>query len=155
MAGFPETLAFWHWLVLAAVLLGVEVFAPGAVFLWLGISAAAVGAVMIAAPMSWEFQIGLWGILSVASIIGWHFYRRRNPVLRSDEPVLNRRGAAYVGRRFTLDVPIVNGFGKIKVDDTTWKIACDRDLPAGSSVLVTMAENTVLRVEPASLSDSQ
>lgn len=150
MDGFPESVAFWHWFVLAAVLLGLEVFAPGAVFLWLGISAAAVGAVMILAPIGWEIQIALWGVLSVASIVGWHFYRRRSPAARSDEPLLNRRGAAYVGRRFTLETPVVNGFGKIKVDDTTWKIACDRDLPVGAAVVVTAAENTVLRVESVS-----
>lgn len=146
---FMESLAFWQWFVLAAILLAVEVFAPGAIFLWIGVSAAAVGVVTALLPMGWELQISLWSILSVASLVGWHFYRRTHPVAGTDEPVLNRRGAGYVGRRFTLAEPIVNGFGKIRVDDSTWKVACDRDLASGQTVVVTAVENTVLRVSLA------
>ena len=39
MSEFLEGLEFWHWLVLGVVLAIIEVFAPGAFFLWLGISA--------------------------------------------------------------------------------------------------------------------
>ncbi|HRC27101.1 MAG TPA: NfeD family protein [Alphaproteobacteria bacterium] len=150
MTAFLGSLASWHWFVLAAVLLGLEVFAPGAVFLWIGVSAAVVGLLTALFPIGWEIQIALWSVLSVAAIVGWHFYRRARPMSPTDEPVLNRRGTGYLGRRFTLDAPIVNGFGKIKVDDTTWKIACDRDLPAGASVIVTAVENTLLRVDAVS-----
>ena len=40
---------FWHWWVLAALLMAIEVFAPTTVFLWTGISAATVGFVVLAA----------------------------------------------------------------------------------------------------------
>jgi hypothetical protein len=40
--------------------------------------------------------------------------------VESDQPKLNRRGEQYVGRTFTLEEPIVNGHGKIRVDDSTW-----------------------------------
>jgi len=69
---------------------------------------------------------------------------RRRPI-ETDHPTLNRRGEQYVGRRFTLDEPIVNGVGKLRVDDTTWKIMGD-DLPAGSQVTVTGVDGTVLVV---------
>ena len=45
-----------------------------------------------------------------------------------------------------LDQPIENGFGKVTVDDSTWKIK-GADLPAGSKVRVVGADNTILNVE--------
>jgi len=64
------------------------------------------------------------------------------------KPTLNRRGAQYIGRTFTLDEPIANGIGKIRVDDSTWKIE-GTDCPAGSKVKVVGIDNTVLKVEAA------
>ena len=48
---------------------------------------------------------------------------------------------------FTLDGAIVDGRGRLKIDDTVWLIA-GPDLPAGTHVRVTGADNTLLRVEP-------
>jgi hypothetical protein len=87
-----------------------------------------------------------FAVLSVVSLIGWRAYQRRHPTV-SDQPNLNRRGAQYVGRVFTLDEAIVNGTGKIRVDDTTWKVAGD-DRPLGAKVRVTGVAGTVLTVEP-------
>ncbi len=42
--------------------------------------------------------------------------------------------------------PSVNGVGKLRVDDTTWKVA-GNDVPAGSRVRVTGVEGTILQVE--------
>ncbi|MCK4710234.1 MAG: NfeD family protein, partial [Gammaproteobacteria bacterium] len=64
----------------------------------------------------------------------------------SDHPTLNRRGEQYVGRTFTLDEPIVNGMGKIRVDDSTWKIS-GNDCDSGSKVKVTGIEGTIFKVE--------
>ena len=38
-----EEIEFWHWWVAAIGLIVVEVFAPGTVALWMGVSAAVVG----------------------------------------------------------------------------------------------------------------
>jgi hypothetical protein len=51
-----------------------------------------------------------------------------------------------VGRDFTLDTPIVNGQGKIRVDDSTWKIR-GKDCGAGSLVTVVGVDGVVLQVE--------
>ena len=67
----------------------------------------------------------------------------------TDLPTLNRRGEQYVGRHFTLEEAIVNGQGKIRVDDSTWKIEGPEDLPAGSQVQVIAVAGTVLKVEAA------
>jgi membrane protein implicated in regulation of membrane protease activity len=140
---------YWHWWVLATILLILEVFAPGAFMLWMGIAAAVIGALLLIAPdLTLEVQLLAFSILSVASIVGWRLYVRRNPPEQTDEPTLNRRGSQYIGRVFTLDEPIVNGVGKLRVDDTTWKVA-GPDLPLGARVRVGRVDNTVLLVEAA------
>jgi inner membrane protein len=143
-----EQLTYWHWFILAAILIILEMFAPGAFLLWIGIAAGVVGAVLYFVPgMSWEFQFILFSLAAVGSILAWRGYRSKHPIT-TDEPTLNRRGAQYVGRVFTLDAPIVDGIGKIRVDDSTWKIE-GADCPAGAKVKVVGIENTVLKVETA------
>ena len=141
-----QHLTYWHWFILAAILIILEVFAPGAFMLWIGIAAGVVGAVLYFMPtLSWEYQFILFSIASVGSIVAWRAWRQAHPAI-TDEPTLNRRGSQYIGRVFTLDAPIVNGIGKLRVDDSTWKIE-GADCPAGTRVRVTGIENTVLKVE--------
>ncbi len=143
-----EEIEFWNWWVAAIVLMVIEVFAPGAVALWMAVSAAVVGLLLLAVPdVTWQIQFLVFGVLSVASAVGWRVYQLRYPTV-SDQPTLNRRGEQYVGRVFTLSEAIVNGAGKIHVDDTMWKVV-GADLPEGTQVRVTGVESTILTVEPA------
>lgn len=143
-----EQLTYWHWFILAAILIILEMFAPGAFLLWIGIAAGVVGVVLYVVPtLPWEYQFILFSLASVGSILAWRAYRQKHPAA-TDEPTLNRRGAQYIGRVFTLDAPIVNGVGKIRVDDSTWKIE-GVDCEAGVKVKVVGIDNTVLKVEVA------
>jgi membrane protein implicated in regulation of membrane protease activity len=148
MTVFLQQVEFWHWWVLGVVLLILEVFAPGAFFLWLALAAGIVGLVVMMIPaMAWEAQLLLFALLSVASFLVGRLWLRRHPI-ETDLPTLNRRGEQYVGRVFTLDEAVVNGTGKIRVDDTTWKIRGD-DCAAGARVRVTGVDGTVLLIERA------
>ena len=142
------SIEFWHWWVAAIGLIIVEALAPGAIFLWLGVSAGVVGAILLAVPgLSWEYQVLIFAVLSVGSVIGWRVYHKRHPT-ETDLPTLNRRGEQYVGRVITLDNAIVNRGGKVRLDDTSWKVEGD-DLPAGALVKVIGVDGVVLRVEEA------
>ena len=144
--GFEPT--FWHWVVLGVVFVTMEVFAPGAFFLGMGVSAVLVGATLFAMPaMNWETQLFMFAVLSAISIFVARRWARGKPI-ESDQPLLNQRGAQYVGRTFNLFEAIINGQGKIKVDDSIWKVHGD-DLPQGARVAVTGADGTILKVEPA------
>lgn len=144
----PASIEFWHWWVAALGLIIVEALAPGAVFLWLGVSAGVVGAILLAAPgLSWEFQVLIFAALSVGSVFGWRVYHKRHPT-ETDLPTLNRRGEQYIGRVITLDSAIVNHAGKVRLDDTSWKVE-GVDLPAGARVRVVGVDGVVLRVEEA------
>ena len=143
----PFDIVFWHWWSLGALLLIVELLAPGMFFIWMGESAFVVGAVLWLFPsLSFEYQVLLFSVLSVLSIAVFRRFLRTNPI-QTDRPLLNQRAAQYVGRVFTLAEPIVNGRGKIRVDDSTWRVEGD-DCPAGARVRVTDAEGVVLRVAP-------
>jgi len=144
-----DDIQFWYWWVAAVVFLAIEVFAPGAVFLWMGVAAAIVGAVLWVAPeITWEYQFLLFAVLAVSTAFGWRTYRRRYPPPESDHPTLNRRGMQYVGRVFTLATPVVNGQGKLSIDDTIWKVEGE-DLPEGTQVRVVGVDGTILRIERA------
>lgn len=140
-----EGIVFWHWWLAGLALLTLEAFLPGAIFLWMGIAAFIVGLLSWAMPLTWQIEFVLFGMLSVASFFAW---RRLRKVPVTDKPTLNRRGHSYVGRVFTLETPIINGDGKLRVDDSQWRIA-GPDLPAGSKVKVVEADGTTLKVEQA------
>ena len=143
---YLETLAYWDWFIAGLVLVILEIFAPGAVFLWLGIAAGVVGAVVFFAPyLDWKFQFTLFAVLSVVSIVASRRYLKRRP-LETDHPNLNRRGAQYVGRDLILDAALSGGRGRLRVDDTTWRVE-GPDLPAGAKVRGTAVNGATLKIE--------
>jgi len=141
------SLGFWNWFILAAVLLLLEVMAPGTFMLWLGLSAFLVGLISFAVAWSWQWQLLAFAAFSIAAIPLW---RRVGTRARgaTDQPFLNRRGEAFIGRVFTLEKPIVGGNGTIGIGDTVWRIS-GPDCPSGSRVKVAGVEGATLRVEPA------
>lgn len=137
---------YWHWWILAGVMLLIEVMAPSFYFLWLAVAAAVVGFVMLLVPdLDWQYQIIIFSGLSITSIALFRRYQRDNPAL-TDQPTLNRRGEQYIGRTFTLQEPISNRVGVLRVDDTTWRISGD-NLPAGTHVIVTGVDGVILKVQ--------
>jgi inner membrane protein len=147
MISFSQ-IVFWNWWVIAVFLIGIEIFAPGAVFLWMGIAAGIVGFLLLALPETvWQVQLLTFAAISLASIWVWRYFLR-DRFAKPGGRVLNRRGASYVGRTFTLKEAIVDGNGLLHVDDSRWKVEGE-DLPAGTKVKVVGIDGTVLKVERA------
>lgn len=137
---------FWHWWMLAVALVIIEIFAPTFFALWLAVAAFMTGLALFLVPeIQWEYQVFLFAILSIASIVIWRHYYNKNPIA-TDEPSLNRRGEQYIGRVITLQEPIVDGQGKVKVDDSTWKIE-GNDCSEGTKVKIISVDNVVFQVE--------
>jgi len=139
---------FWEWLTAAAVLLGLEVLAPGAIFIWLALAALAMACVaFFFAGIDWRWQAILFSALAIiVTYLGRSWLRRTGGP--PDEPWLNQRNRQYLGRVLTLNESIVNGHGRVRVDDTTWKVR-GPDLPAGAQVRVVDVDGSVLIVNPA------
>ncbi|MFC1689192.1 NfeD family protein [Pseudomonadota bacterium] len=146
--GWLSHIVFWHWWILAGMLLILELTSPIFFFLWLSFSAAAVGFLLLVFPnIPVEAQLVLFVLLSLVAVVAWRKYREVHPPT-SDQPLLNQRGQQYAGRVFTLDHPIVNGVGKVAVDDSSWRVK-GPDLPAGTRVKVAGVDGVVFIVENA------
>jgi membrane protein implicated in regulation of membrane protease activity len=142
-----QNMVFWHWWLIAVLIMSIELFAPASFFLWCGIAATIVGAVLLVIPdMGWQIQFILFSILSVVSVIIGRKYLRRSGAMDSDQPNLNRRSEQYIGNTYTLDEAIVNGTARIKVGDSYWR-AEGSDMDAGNTVKVTKVDGATLIVE--------
>lgn len=140
---------YWHWWVLGFALLAVEMFFPGAIFLWMGISAGVVGVLVLAMPeLGWKLQLGTFAVLSIVTVLLGRSYLRRSPI-RSDAPTLNRRSQQFIGRVVAIEEPIVNGSGRIRIDDSTWRVT-GPDCAAGTVVEIVAAKGLILTVRPKS-----
>jgi len=140
-------LGSWLWFVVAAVFLLLELLAPGVFMLWLGLAAILIGIISLVVVLSWQTQLICFAVLSIACIPAWRYFARKveKPV---DRPYLNRRAEGYVGRVFTLEKPIVDGVGTIRIEDTVWRVN-GPSLPAGSRVKIARADGGDLEVEAA------
>ncbi|MBF0454926.1 MAG: NfeD family protein [Magnetococcales bacterium] len=148
MDDFVSHLNHYHWWIIGVALVILEILAPAFFFLWLGVSAGLVGLILLVYPeLLWKGQLLTFTLLSVASIYLSRAYLKKNPT-PTDRPTLNRRGSQYLGRTFTLTTPIIDGVGRLQVDDSSWKII-GLDRPAGEQVKVVKIEGTALIVEAA------
>jgi membrane protein implicated in regulation of membrane protease activity len=140
------SLGIWNWFIAGTILLALEVLAPGTFMLWFGLAALLVGGISLVIDWSWQVQCIAFACLSVAFIPLW---RRFAPRVEAavDQPFLNRRSEAMVGQTFTLDKPIVQGVGAVRVGDTVWRVN-GPDRPSGSRIRVTRADGAMLFVEP-------
>ena len=122
MVEILSKLGTWNWLIIGVVLMGIETFAPGVFMLWLGFAALIVGLLTFTINWSWQTQIIVFAILSIAMVPLWRHFSKRNEK-PTDKPFLNKRAQGLIGRVFTLEKPIVDGVGTIKIDDTVWRVS--------------------------------
>jgi membrane protein implicated in regulation of membrane protease activity len=84
------------------------------------------------------------GFASIQVYRNW-FRGRERP---SDQPALNRRTAALVGRVVPLERAIVDGRGRVQIADAYWEVT-GPELPAGTHVRIVGGDAMTLQVEPA------
>ncbi len=147
MLTLMASLGVWDWFIAGVLLLILEILAPGVFMLWLGLAALLVGALSIVVDWTWQSQFIAFAAFSIAAIPLWRRLARKvEPP--TDQPFLNRRAEALVGRVFTLEKPIIDGVGTVGIDDSVWRIV-GPDIPAGSRIKVIRVEGTALHVERA------
>lgn len=136
----------WGWIIAGLVLVGLEVLAPGAFMLWLGLAAIATGLVTFVVTLSAEGTALLFAALAIGSVaIGRQFMRDTRAKPR--DRVINDRGFALVGRHVILTEAIAEGRGRVRIDDTVWRVE-GPDLPSGTEVKVVGVDGTLLKVKP-------
>lgn len=136
----------WSWVVAGLVLLGLELVVPGGILLWAGVAAVVTGILSALIPIAWPLQFLIFGVLAIASIVLW--LRLKPHGTPTDRPFLNNRAQRFVGQEVVLDQPIRDGFGRVSLDDTTWRVQ-GPDLAAGQKVRIIAADGALLKVEAA------
>jgi inner membrane protein len=136
------------WAAVALLLFAAEALAPGAFMLWLGFAAVVVFlAVLLLPGIPLLAQVAAFIVLSFVSIQLYRkWFRGKEP--KSDQPALNRRTAALVGRVVRLERAIVDGHGRVQIADAFWDVS-GPELPAGASVRIVGADAMTLQVEAA------
>jgi membrane protein implicated in regulation of membrane protease activity len=142
---YLSSLGAWNWLIAAAAFFIIELLAPGAFMLWLGLSALLVGIISRLVVWPWQYQLVAFAVFALASIPLWRHFAR-GIEKSGDQPFLNRRADAFIGREFTLEKPIVAGSGTVKMDDTIWRLS-GPDCPGGTRVRIVRADAATLVVE--------
>ncbi len=140
MIEFFDGLTHWHWLGLAAAVLGARALMPfgmaytlGRGVLALALTAGIVGLALYAEPDLNGFQqLGLAVFASVASAYGMNWWTER----------ADRRAEQYLDQIFTLTQAIVAGTGRLEIEGQSWPIR-GSDLPAGAEVKVVGIAETV------------
>jgi membrane protein implicated in regulation of membrane protease activity len=143
-----ETLGTWNWLIFGVLLMALELLAPGVFLFWLGLAALLVGLLSFVIHPSWQAQILMFAVFAACAVPLWRRVARGHNAANLSNPFLNKRADALVGRVFTLEKPIVDGAGTVRIDDTIWRVA-GPDAPAGSRVKIVQADGADLTVAAA------
>ncbi|MEH6454971.1 MAG: NfeD family protein [Cocleimonas sp.] len=146
-SGIFDNLEFWHWWIFAIALVILEVFSPGAFFMWMGAAAGASGLALLVLPeLSWQMQFIIFAVTSIAAIlVGKTFFNRKSA--NTADPTLSTLETELTGNTYIVEKPIINGSGRIQVGESTWK-AQGPDCAVGSTVKVVSVQGAVLVVEP-------
>ncbi|CAM4447888.1 MAG: Inner membrane protein YbbJ [Legionellaceae bacterium] len=143
---FIDNLTPWQWLAISLVFILVELLLTSGFLLGIALSAMLVGLLKFIFPeLTGLLQLFIFGMTAcLTSFIGYFYFRK--PFIHNKQTfILNRRNEQYIGREFILSEPIINGIGRIKVDDGMWRIK-GPELKAGTTVRVTGTDGMFLIV---------
>ena len=136
----------WLWLGAGGLLAVTELAVPGVFLVWIAAAALLTGLATLIFGLSLPFQLVLFGLFSIASVLlGKQIYDRAPKV--TDDPLLNDRAARLIGRTVTVVGSMSGGEGRVKVGDGIWS-ARGPDAPDGARVRITGIEGACLVVAP-------
>jgi membrane protein implicated in regulation of membrane protease activity len=112
---------------------------------WIAVPISCAGLLMgvRGSTTGWWLLAGGIGLLAVDLLITFVWSRRTRE--RSDQPLLNQRGAQVVGRTVRVVEAIAGGQGKVRIADTVWPVR-GPDCAEGLWVKVIAAEGAYLVV---------
>ena len=142
-----NSINYWHWLALGLALLACELLGTAGYFLWLGLSALIVGALLTFIPMSWQLQWVAFGVFSLTTT--WLWWRKQFKADKQSDANrdLNQKQKQLIGQTVTLEEDFPAGKGRIKLGDTTWSAQSEHQISAGSTVEVTSVNGILLTIQ--------
>ncbi|MDH5927610.1 NfeD family protein [Vibrio lentus] len=148
MVELLEQVNHWHWLAFGLALLALELIGTAGYFLWIGISAMLVGALLGALPLGWQMQ---WlSFASFSLITTWLWWRRQLSNDKNSDAgrELNQRDKQLIGRTTRLLEPVQKGSCRINLGDSSWSAISTHDVAAGEEVVITAVDGIVLTISP-------
>lgn len=144
MEGVFANIDYWDWLILGFLLIIFEVFVWSTFLLWMGISAIAVGLLLLLDPsLNGNVQLLIFAFLSVSSIyIANKFFK-----VHTVDTQLNERSSRHIGNIYNV-VEVTNNGAKVQVGDSLW-LAKGCEMSIGQKVKVVDTDSTTLIVEEA------
>jgi inner membrane protein len=131
------------WIAAGLVLLLLEVLAPGAFMMWLGLAACGTGIVALASGIGFELQVVTCAVLAAISLsIGLRF--RHRPTR------LNTQHGGLAGRSATA-LSFRGREGRVRVGDSDWAARVPAGVPEpseGAKLRVEGVDGTILIVRP-------
>ena len=151
MSGLLPLLGDYGWWIAGLGLLLLEIVLPGVYLLFPGLAALVVGTNQLLLSSTgwfgWQQQVVAFIAVTVVAVaIGRRWYGTA-PVARGAAG-LNQRGERMIGRIAVLSDAIVNGRGRIAIEDTWWPVE-GADAPRGARMRIVGVDGSILRVAPA------
>ncbi|MFA1561215.1 NfeD family protein [Aliivibrio fischeri] len=145
---FFEQMNHWHWLTLGLLLLAGELLGTAGYFLWIGLSAVAVGALYAVIPLSWQMQWISFAVFSLFATWLWWRYQHKKDMSSDAKRMLNQKDKQLIGQTSRLDEDINAGSCRIVLGDTTWSAKSAVDIEKGTMIRVVSIDGIVLTIEP-------
>ncbi len=137
--------AHWFWISLGGLLLAAEMLGTSGYLLWSGVSAVIVGLLTWVLPLPWSWQGTLFAVITIITALLWWYWLRQRT--RTSAPnLLNQRSKQLIGVQATITEAVVDGIGRAKIGDSTWRIKADQALPVGTAVEVIAVDGITLYV---------
>ena len=140
----------WSWFIVGLLLLIGEILIPGVLLIWFGSAALVIGTLTLA-PFTdvswwpWQAQVVAFGVLSLVFVMVGNKLFPTNTA-NDEASNINDPLGRFLGSEASLDEPIENGVGRVKLGDTMWRVR-GNDLPAGAKIRVTGSDGSSLLVE--------
>jgi len=134
------------WLSLGGLLLAAEMLGASGYLLWSGVAAAMVGLLIWLIPLPWEWQGVAFALFTVIAALLWASWLKRKAYAGAPNGSLNQRGQQMLGLHGRLLEQPENGFSRIRIGDSTWRVSGAENLNIGDEVEVTGVEGNTLQV---------
>jgi len=148
---FLSGISPWWWVAFALALGALEMATFSLFLIWPALAALIVAALLGATPtMSPEMQLSVFAIASIAlTLIGRSLYQRYGDGGGAEDPLLNKRGARFIGRSGIVS-EFSNGHGYVEIEGMRWRAEWPADTTSkkGDEVRVVNADGLLLNVEP-------
>ena len=126
------------WFLAGIAVMLAELAVPGFVIIFFGLGCLGAAAVAVFAPDSYSAQVGVFLIVTVASLMTLRKVAMRVFVGRSEGATDEEPGNVPVGARITLDQDLEAGrVGRVRFRGTLWDALSEERIPAGSEAEIT------------------